>query len=159
MKKAEILAPAGSMEGLQAAIHAGADAVYMGGSRFGARAYADNPDREKMMEAISYCHFYGKKLYMTVNTLMKEDELEGELMDYLAPYYEAGLDAVIVQDVGAVEFIHQNFPDLDIHASTQMTLTGAYGLPLLKGMGVSRLVPARELNIQELRELREQTNL
>lgn len=159
MKKPEILAPAGSMEGLQAAIYAGADAVYMGGSRFGARAYADNPDREKMMEAISYCHFYGKKLYMTVNTLMKEEELEGELMDFLAPYYEAGLDAVIVQDVGAVEFIHQNFPDLDIHASTQMTLTGAYGLPLLKGMGVSRLVPARELNIQELRELRSQTNL
>ena len=95
-KRAELLAPAGSFESMKAAVAAGADAVYIGGSRFGARAYADNLDEERMLEAIDYAHLYGVSLYMTVNTLMKEEELE-ELFEYLNPYYERGLDGVIVR--------------------------------------------------------------
>ncbi|MEG0370160.1 MAG: U32 family peptidase, partial [Hungatella sp.] len=121
--RVEILAPAGSYESMVAAIAAGADAVYMGGNRFGARAYADNPDEAKMLEAIDYAHLHGAKLYMTVNTLVKEAELN-ELFSYLNPYYERGLDAVIVQDLGVFSYIRSHFPDLPIHASTQMTITG-----------------------------------
>ena len=124
-KKLEILAPAGSFESLKAAVHAGADAVYMGGSRFGARAYAQNPEGDRLLEAIDYAHLYGVKLYLTVNTLLKDKELEGELYDYLKPCVEHGLDAVIVQDTGVMKCIQRWFPELDIHASTQMTLCGA----------------------------------
>ena len=107
-KKVEILAPAGSFESMKAAVAAGTDAVYMGGSRFGARAYADNPDQDKLLEAIDYVHLHGCSLYMTVNTLFKEQELE-ELYDYLLPYYRQGLDAVIVQDMGAFMEIRRIF--------------------------------------------------
>ena len=110
--KAELLAPAGSYEALEAAIRAGADAVYLGGAKFGARAYADNLDRDRMIQAIQYTHLHGRKLYLTVNTLLKNRELEKELYDYLAPYYEAGLDAVIVQDLGVLRFVKREFPDL-----------------------------------------------
>ena len=103
--KVELLAPAGSYEALEAALRAGADAVYLGGEKFGARAYADNLDRDHMIQAIQYAHLHGKKLYLTVNTLLKNRELEQELYEYLAPYYEAGLDAVIVQDLGVLRFI------------------------------------------------------
>ena len=92
MEKPEILAPAGSMEALKAAISAGADAVYMGGNAFGARAYAENPDTEALLQAIEYVHLRGKRLYLTVNTLVKEREF-GALYQFLAPYYTAGLDA------------------------------------------------------------------
>ena len=102
---------------------AGADAIYMGGSRFGARAYADNPEEDRFLEAIDYVHLHGCRLYMTVNTLVKEEELD-QLYDFLKPYYERGLDAVIVQDLGVWKFIREHFPDLPIHASTQMTVTG-----------------------------------
>lgn len=107
-KQVEILAPAGSYESMTAAVNAGADAVYIGGSRFGARAYADNPDEETMIKAIDYVHLHGRRLYMTVNTLMKEKEL-AELDSFLTPYYEAGLDAVIVQDLGAFLHIRDHF--------------------------------------------------
>uniref|UniRef100_UPI0040289E65 peptidase U32 family protein n=1 Tax=Butyribacter sp. TaxID=2822465 RepID=UPI0040289E65 len=134
----EILAPAGSMESLKAAVAAGCDAVYMGGSKFGARAYAQNPEEDEMVAAIRYCHLYGVKLYMTVNTLLKEQELQS-LPTFLRPYYEAGLDAVIVQDMGVLRVIHQCFPDLDIHASTQMTLTSGMGVDdRLAAYGVTR---------------------
>lgn len=159
MKKPEILAPAGSMEALKAAVAAGCDAVYLGGSRFGARAYADNLEQEQMTEAIAYCHLHGVRLYLTVNTLLKERELKEGLFDYLAPYYEAGLDAVIVQDVGVIKYIHENFPRLPIHASTQMTLTGAQGAEMLKKYYVERIVPARELTLEELRQMRKNTDL
>ena len=122
-KKVEILAPAGSFDSMKAAVAAGADAVYMGGSRFGARAYAENPDETGMLEAINYVHLHGRQLYMTVNTLVKEDEMD-DLYDYLLPYYQAGLDAVIVQDMGVFSYIREHFPDLPVHASTQMTITG-----------------------------------
>ena len=151
----EILAPAGSFESMKAAIAAGADAVYIGGSRFGARAYANNLEEKLMLEAIDYAHLQGVSLYLTVNTLMKEKELE-ELYSFLKPYYEQGLDGVIVQDLGAVSYIRQQFPDLAIHASTQMTITGIYGARLLSKLGITRLVAARELSLEELRRIHEE---
>ena len=157
--KVELLAPAGSFESMKAAIHAGADAVYMGGSKFGARAYANNPEEDKLIEAINYVHLYGKQLYLTVNTLMKENELNQELYDYLLPLYEAGLDAVIVQDLGTLSFIKKHFPNLPIHASTQMTITGEYGAKELERLGATRVVTARELSLQEIRNIKEQCNV
>lgn len=157
-KKIEILAPAGSFESLVAAVNAGADGVYIGGSRYGARAYANNLDQEQMMEAIDYAHLHDCRLYMTVNTLMKEEELR-ELPAYLAPYYERGLDAVIVQDMGAFCVIKREFPDLPIHASTQMTVTGVYGARILQGLGASRVVTARELSLEEIREIHENVEI
>ena len=152
MEKPEILAPAGSMEALKAAVAAGADAVYMGGSQFGARAFADNPDTDEMLEAIRYVHLRGKRLYLTVNTLVKEQEF-GALYEFLAPYYSAGLDAAIVQDVGVLHFLAKEFPGLSLHASTQMTLTAAEGIRLFDGYPVTRLVPARELSLPEIRSI------
>lgn len=159
MIKSELLAPAGSFETLKAALAAGADAVYMGGNRFGARAYAENGDEDTIREAIRYTHLYQKKIYLTVNTLLKENELERELYDYLAPYYEEGLDAVIVQDLGVLRFVKKNFPDLPIHASTQMTITGPDGAKLLEAMGCQRIVTARELSLRELKQIRNNTSL
>lgn len=158
-KRVEILAPAGSYDSMRAAMNAGCDAVYIGGSSFGARAYADNPDEELLLKAIDEAHIRGKKLYLTVNTLLKEKELAGRLYDYLEKFYRQGLDAVIVQDVGVLNFIHRNFPDLPIHASTQMTLTMAQGANLLKEYGVSRLVTSRELSLKEIRAIRDNTDL
>lgn len=157
-RKIEILAPAGSYACFQAAVQAGADAVYAGGPRFGARAYADNFTEEELIRAIREAHVYGVRFYLTVNTLLKEHEIE-ELYDYLAPFYKNGLDAVIVQDVGVFEFVRTHFPDLDIHVSTQMTVTGADGASFLEEQGAVRVVPARELSLNEIREIREKTNL
>ena len=143
-KTIEILAPAGSYTAFHAALCAGADAVYAGGIRFGARAFADNFTEEEMIRAIREAHFYGKKLYMTVNTLLKDPETDS-LHAYLQPYYENGLDAVIVQDFGVAGSIKKYFPDLDIHASTQMTVTDLYGARSALDCGMTRVVPAREL--------------
>ncbi len=153
--KPELLAPAGSMDSMKAAISAGADAVYMGGTRYGARAYAENPDDQGLIEAIDYCHFHGRKLYLTVNTLMKEGEFDDGLFSFLMPLYREGLDAVIVQDYGVVSYIRSQFPQLEVHASTQMAVAGRYGAKLLKEMGVSRLVLPRELRLTELEEVTE----
>lgn len=152
MKKmiTELLSPAGSYESFEAAIGAGADAVYVGGPAFGARAYAQNFTQEELIAAIETAHIHNRKLYLTVNTLLKPRELDGQLFEYLAPYYEAGLDAVIVQDLGVFSFIRQNFPDLDIHASTQMTVTGPEGMRFLEEKGATRVVPARELSLEEI---------
>lgn len=155
IRKPEILSPAGSMESVRAAVNAGCDAIYIGGSRFGARAYADNPQGDRMTEVIRYCHRYGVKVYMTVNTLLKEKELQQELYDYIKPYYLQGLDAVIVQDTGVMNYLHRHFPDLDIHASTQMTLTMGESASVLEPYGVTRIVPARELTLEELAQMRE----
>lgn len=155
-KKVEILAPAGSFESMKAAVAAGADAVYMGGSRFGARAYAENPGEEKLLEAIDYVHLHGCRLYLTVNTLMKDGEME-ELYEYLVPYYRHGLDAAIVQDMGVFSFLRERFPALPIHASTQMTVTGPLGASLMMRMGASRIVTARELSLEEIRRIYEET--
>ena len=157
-RRIEILAPAGSYASFRAALCAGADAVYAGGPRFGARAYADNFSQEGLVQAVGEAHLFGRKFYLTVNTLLKENEI-AELYDYLAPLYEAGLDAVIVQDAGVMEYVRRYFPGLDIHASTQMTVTGAYGAKFLKGQGVTRIVPARELSLGEIRRIRRKTSL
>ena len=157
-RKIEILSPAGSYAAFEAALKAGADAVYIGGSRFGARAYAENFAEEELIRAIREAHFYGRKLYLTVNTLLKEDEIDS-LYDYLVPFYENGLDAVIVQDMGVVEYIRRYFPDLDIHASTQMTITGALGAQFVESQGITRVVPARELSLEEIRRIRQETDL
>lgn len=157
-KKVEILAPAGSFDSMKAGVAAGADAVYMGGSRFGARAYAENPDEMGMLEAINYVHLHGRQLYMTVNTLVKEDEMD-DLYDYLLPYYQAGLDAVIVQDMGVFSYIREHFPDLPVHASTQMTITGPEGAALMTRMGAVRIVTARELSLEEIRRIYQETGV
>lgn len=156
-KKPEILAPAGSMEALKAAVISGADAVYLGGSKYGARAYADNFDEQTLIEGIEYCHLYGVKVYLTVNTLFRNEEMNG-LYDYLSPFYCAGLDAVIVQDLGVLDYIHRHFPDLPIHASTQMTITTPYAYGELRQYGVTRVVPGRELSNEELFAMKEQKN-
>lgn len=149
----ELLAPAGSYEGFEAAIGAGADAVYVGGPVFGARAYAKNFQEEELLQAIDTAHIHGKKLYLTVNTLLKNKELNGQLYEYLLPFYQEGLDAVLVQDMGVLRFIQRNFPDLPIHASTQMTVTGPAGMKFLEEQGVVRVVAARELGLSELKEM------
>lgn len=155
----ELLAPAGSFEILKAVIEAGADAVYVGGSRFGARAYANNFTEEELLEAIDYVHLRGKKLFLTVNTLLKNKEIGQELYEYLLPYYERGLDAVIVQDLGAITFLKKHFPNLPIHTSTQMTITGVEGAKLLSELGAERIVLARELSISEMKEIKEKTGV
>lgn len=158
-KKVELLAPAGSFEGMEAAINAGADAVYIGGLLFGARAYANNLDTQLLKEAIDYAHIHGKNLYLTVNTLLKNEELNVQLYDYIKEYYEHGLDAVIVQDMGVFQFIKENFPNLPIHASTQMTICGVEGAKLLKELGAQRIVTARELSLNELKDIHEEVNV
>lgn len=157
-KRAELLAPAGSFASLKAAVAAGADAVYMGGARFGARAYAQNADQDEMIAAIEYAHLHGCRLYMTVNTLFKDNEL-GELYEYLLPYYKAGLDGVIVQDLGALSFIREHFPGIELHASTQMTITSVYGAKELKRLGCCRVVPAREVSLEEIRRIYDETGM
>ena len=159
MRKIEILAPAGSAESMRAAFAAGADAVYMGGSRFGARAYAENADEDGLRAAIDYAHRYGRKLYMTVNTLLTQQELQEELFRYMRPYYEAGLDAVLVQDFGVMKSLHEMFPDLPLHASTQMTVTSTPSLSVLAGYGIRRIVPARELSYAEIAKLKAESGL
>ena len=157
--RVEILAPAGSMECLKAAVAAGADAVYTGGALFGARAYAHNLTEEELLEAIDYVHLHGKRLYLTVNTLIKDREMEKQMYDYLLPYYRQGLDAVIVQDIGLFRFIRKHFPDLPIHASTQMTLTGVDGAKFLEKEGAQRIVTSRELSMAEVKKIADETEL
>lgn len=157
-KTIEILAPAGSYDTLKAAVAAGADAIYVGGSKFGARAYAQNFTQEELLAAIDYVHLHGRKLYLTVNTLLKDTEIE-ELYEYLQPYYLRGLDAVIVQDMGVMLFVKEHFPDLSIHASTQMTITNVISAKYLESIGVERVVPARELSIEEIKQIAGRTAL
>lgn len=154
----ELLAPAGNYESFLGAIHAGADAVYLGGEKFGARAYADNFTGEEICRALFYAHLFGRKVYLTVNTLIKDSELP-ELLPYLEPFYQAGLDGVIVQDIGALMIIRKAFPKLAVHISTQMTVTGAYAAGRLKELGAVRIVPARELSLSEITALKQETGL
>lgn len=157
-KPVELLAPAGNPDAFYGAVRAGADAVYLGGRRFGARAYAENFTGDQLLECIRYGHIMGCKLYLTVNTLMKEEELE-ELYDYIFPLYEGGLDGVIVQDLGALRLLRESFPNLALHASTQMTLCSSFGAELLKNMGACRIVPARELSLEEISTIRQKVDI
>lgn len=157
--RAELLAPAGSLSTLKAVAAAGADAVYGAGEQFGARAYAGNLTGDELLEALEHLHLRGKRFYLTVNTLLKEQELSGILYDFILPLYEHGLDGVIVQDLGVLRFLGQQFPGMELHASTQMSITGPHGARLLKELGVSRIVPARELSFAELSRIRREVGM
>lgn len=157
-KDFELLAPAGNLEIFKGVIESGADAVYVGGSMFGARAYANNFTEDELLEAIDFAHLRGVKVYLTVNTLIKNSEFS-KLYDYLLPYYKRGLDAVIVQDIGVVKAIHEYFPSMEIHTSTQMTVTGADGVRFLSQFGVTRVVMAREVSLAEMKRIHEETGM
>lgn len=156
-EKVELLAPAGNFEIAKAVINAGADAVYLGGQYYGARAYAGNLSQEEILAILQFAHLRDAKIYLTVNTLLKPDEDPQGLIDYLRPFYEAGLDAVLVQDLGVFRLIRENFPDLPLHVSTQMTITGSNGARLLLDAGAKRIVLARELSLSEIRDIYKKT--
>lgn len=158
MKRVELLAPAGTYNAFIGALNAGADAFYLAGNRFGARAYADNFTDDELINVIDTAHLFGKKVYLTVNTLVKEREKD-ELVPFLAPLAEHSLDGVIVQDLGVLRIIKNNFPSLPIHASTQMSITGEYATRLLQSQGVSRIVPARELSLDEIKHIKDSTGI
>lgn len=158
MRKIELLAPAGDCECFIAALKAGADAVYLGGNKFGARAYAANFSQDELKEAIDLSHVRGRKLYLTVNTVLKNNEIK-ELYDYISPLYEEGIDGIIVQDMGVISALREWFPGLPLHASTQMAVTGKEGVRLLKDMGISRVVPARELSLKEIKAVYDETGM
>lgn len=158
MNHIELLAPAGSFEALKAALQNGADAVYLGGKDFSARAYASNFDRETLREAVAYSHIRGMKVYVTVNTLMKDKELPA-LMEYIDFLYGIDVDALILQDIGAFQLIKKTYPDFELHCSTQMTLHNRQGVALLKEMGAGRAVLARELPIDEIRGIKAHTGI
>lgn len=159
MKKIELLAPAASFEGMKAVINAGADAVYIGGEKFGARAYADNLDKDLLIEAIRYAHLHNVNVHLTVNTILKQEEIENELYAYILPYYNAGIDAVIVQDMGVLEYLHTYFPKLEKHMSTQTTITSSECLSIIKKYDINRIVLARELSISEIEEIKRNTGV
>ncbi|MCB2289073.1 DUF3656 domain-containing protein [Clostridium sp. CS001] len=149
MKKIELLAPAGSMESIYAAVQMGADAVYIGGSKFSARAYAFNFDNDNLTKAVDYCHIYGVRVYVTLNTLVKDNELK-EILQYVEFLYNVGVDALILQDTGLIYLIRSNFPDFEIHASTQMTVHNGEAALFLKEIGFKRIVLSRELSLNEI---------
>ena len=149
-KLPELLAPAGSFEALVAAIAAGADAVYVGGTAFGARAYAKNFNNEELLRAVRYCHLNGVKLYVTVNTLVNDLEM-AELSDYVAYLYEIGVDAVIVADLGVIREIRRRVPKLAVHASTQCSVHNVKGAEAVASLGCERVVPARELSLENIK--------
>lgn len=156
--KIELLSPAGSFEGFLAALSGGADAIYLAGREFGARAYAQNFDSEELIKAIDIAHLYSRKVYLTVNTLIKDKEVEA-LYEFIKPLYIAGLDGVIVQDLGVVKMFREFFPALSVHASTQMCVCSAEGVKYLKAQGVKRVIPARELSLAELKAIKDETGV
>jgi putative protease len=157
-KLPELLCPAGSFECLVAAVEAGADAVYLGGKRFGARAYAKNFDTEELARAVSYCHLHGVKLYVTLNTLIYDKELS-DAVSYAAELYEMGVDALIIADLGAVREIRRQVPRLPLHASTQMSLHNAAGVDVAERLGCERAVVARELSFADIKKITEGTGI
>ena len=158
MNKVELLAPAGSMESLYAAINNGADAVYLGGSKFSARAYASNFDNENMKIAVDYCHSYNVSIYVTMNTLLKENELS-EAIKYVGYLYEIGVDALIIQDLGLLKLVKERYPDFEVHASTQMTVHNGEGALYFKDKGFHRIVLARELSLDEIKYISKDLNI
>ena len=158
MKRIELLAPVGNMESLIAAVQCGADAVYLGGINFSARAYAGNFDDDKIEEAIDYCHLYGLKVYITMNTLIKENEMK-EAFDYAKKLYSFGTDALIVQDAGLAHLLKNYLPDFELHASTQMTVHNVEGALFYKNLGFKRIVLARELSLKEVKNISNNYNI
>lgn len=149
MKKVELLSPVGNMEMLYQAIHNGCDAVYLGGKDFGARKYSDNFTNEELREVVGYSHLYDVKVYVTVNTIIYEKEIE-EMLEYVKYLYTIGVDVLIMQDLGIIELVKNILPDFEIHASTQMHNHNKEGITLLEKLGVSRVVLARELHLKEI---------
>nr|MCR5211233.1 U32 family peptidase [Lachnospiraceae bacterium] len=149
----ELLAPAGNFEILKKAAFAGADAVYFGGELFSARAYAGNLSPEEIISSIRFLHMRQKKAYLTVNTLLKSREIEGRLFSFLKTFYEEGLDAVLVQDMGVFSLVRDCFPDLPIHISTQCSVTSEYGARFFRSLGAERVVLSRELSIDEIKTI------
>lgn len=145
----ELLVPCGDMETLKVAVNAGADAVYLGGKKFGARAFSKNFNDEEMVEAIKYAHLYGVKVHVTVNTMIYEEEFN-DALNYLGFLYKNGVDAVIMQDIGLINIAHQKYPDLEIHASTQMHNASKDQIKFLEELGVKRVVFAREVSLDEI---------
>lgn len=158
MKKPELLAPAGSFESLYAAIEAGCDAVYLSGYMFGARQFATNFSEEELVKAISLCHLYGVKVYVTVNTLIYEEEVE-TFLHYIDFLHKNHVDAVLIQDIGMLDLIRQTYPNLEVHASTQMHIHNENGVKFCEQMGIKRVVLAREINLEMIKEIRKTTNL
>ena len=154
----ELLAPAGDMTCLYAAVAAGADAIYVGGKRFGARAFAKNFDMDELSRAVNYCHLHGVKLYVTLNTLIEDIEL-AEAVQYAAELYRIGIDALIVCDLGVISAIRRHVPDLELHASTQMSLHSTEGVVAAESLGVRRAVLARELSLENIRSAVENSPL
>ena len=155
-EKPELLAPAGGMEALIAAVDNGADAVYLGARAFSARGYASNFAEKELEEAIDYTHLRGAKIYVTVNTLVKEKELESALQ-LLSRLREMGTDAIIIQDLGLISLARKHLPDLPLHASTQMTLHNKDGVEFVKKLGIERVVLSRESSLEEIKLIKEKT--
>ena len=158
MKKPEILSPAGDMTSLIAAIEGGCDAVYLGGKVYGARAFASNFTSEQIIEAVNIAHAYGVKVYVATNTIIYEDEVE-DFIKYIEFLYKNNVDAVIVQDIGMMDLIKQTFPEFEVHASTQAHIHNLEGVKLMKKIGISRCVLARETPIDLIRDIKEQTDM
>jgi len=158
MKKIELLAPVGTKEALVAAVWNGADAVYLAGKAFGARKFAGNFDEEEMKDAVAFCHKHGVSVFVTVNTLIADSEF-AQLIEYIDFLYKADVDAVIVQDFGVLKMIRQRYPDFEIHASTQMTAHSTEDMRYLQEQGVKRVVLPREMPVNEIAEIRKQTDM
>jgi len=158
MNRFELLAPAGDFSCLLAAFNAGADAVYLAGKSFGARAFAGNFETEELIEALDYAHLFNKKIYLTLNTLIKETEFS-QIAEFLQPFYEHGLDGVIIQDLGLIPYLKKEFPLLELHGSTQMTVSNYRSAAWLREQGLCRVVPAREMSLEELKEIRKKADI
>ena len=158
MKKIELLAPAGNMENLKAAVMAGCDAVYLGGSHFGARAFSKNFNNDEIIEAINYCHLYGVRVYVTVNTLIYENEVDS-FLEYIEFLHRNNVDAVIIQDFGMFDLVRKTFPNLEIHASTQMHIHNLDGTQLMEKLGMRRVVLARETSIDDIKYIKKNSNI
>ena len=158
MKRIELLSPAGNMDSLKAAVMAGCDAVYLGGTLFSARAFANNFSNEEMKEAIKYCHLYGVKVYVTCNILIYEHEIE-KFMTYIDFLHSISVDAVLIQDLGMLDLVHQTYPNLEIHASTQMHIHNLDGAIMAKKLGCKRIVIARETPIEVIEDIIKKANV
>ena len=148
----ELLSPAGNMECLKAAIHNGADAIYLGGKSFGARAFAGNFTNEELKEAVNYAHLYGVKIYVTANTIIYNNEIK-DFLEYIKYLYQIGVDALIMQDIGMISLVRKIFLDIEVHASTQCHNHNSEGIKLLKSLGVTRVVLDREMSLKEIENI------
>ena len=158
LNRTEILAPAGNYDAVRAAVNAHADAIYLGGSMFSARAFAGNFDEKELLDTIDYCHTFDVKVYMAINTLLKNEEIK-RLPEYVKPFYREGVDGIIVQDMGVAGVLSACFPDLPLHGSTQLSVSSEYGAAFLKKIGMTRFVPSRELSLDEIRAIKDKVNI